>query len=80
MRDLAELISLCAQARADGVDGDGVAWAATCALLGRGGLDDARAALRERGDPSRWSDSPGRPQATTPSSRALPLHDVARLV
>jgi len=50
--DLAELISLCAQARAGGGDGDGAAWAATSASLGRGGLDLARAALRERGDAS----------------------------
>jgi hypothetical protein len=48
--DLAELISLCAQVRAAGTDGDGEAWAATAALLGRGGLDDARAALRDGGD------------------------------
>jgi hypothetical protein len=48
--DLAELISLCAQARADGADGDGTAWAATAALLGAGGLDEARAALRVRRD------------------------------
>jgi hypothetical protein len=50
--DLAELISLCAQSRADGRDGDGAAWAATAALLGEGGLELARAALRERGDAS----------------------------
>ena len=49
--DLAELISLCAQARADGRDGDGAAWAATSALLGRGALDSARASLRLHGDP-----------------------------
>lgn len=49
--DLAELLSLCAQARADGLDGDGAAWAATSALLGRGGLDEARAALRLGRDP-----------------------------
>lgn len=48
--DLAELLSLCAQARADGLDGDGAAWAATSALLGRGGLDAARTALREQRD------------------------------
>jgi hypothetical protein len=48
--DLAELISLCAQARADGRDGDGGAWAATASALGAGGLAEARAALRERGD------------------------------
>lgn len=49
--DLAELISLCSQARADGRDGDGAAWAATAALIGHDRLDDARAALREQGDP-----------------------------
>jgi len=48
--DLAELISLCAQARAEGRDDDGAAWAATAALLGAGGLEDARDALRLRGD------------------------------
>jgi hypothetical protein len=48
--DLAELISLCAQVRAAGTDGDGEAWAATAALLGRGGLGEARAALRDEGD------------------------------
>ena len=49
--DLAELISLCAQARAEGRDGDGAAWAATASALGTGGLDVARTALREHGDP-----------------------------
>jgi hypothetical protein len=34
--DLAALISLCAQLRADGLPGDGEAWAATAATLGRG--------------------------------------------
>jgi hypothetical protein len=48
--DLAELLALCTQARADGLDGDGAAWAATAARLGAGGLDDARADLRERRD------------------------------
>jgi hypothetical protein len=45
--DLAELISLCAQVRADQVPGDGAAWAASAALLGLGRLDEARAALRD---------------------------------
>ena len=48
--DLAELISLCAQVRAGGLDGDGAAWAASAALLGRGRLDAARDALRLAGD------------------------------
>jgi hypothetical protein len=48
--DLAELISLCAQSRAEGRNGDGPVWAATAALLGAGALDEARADLRLRGD------------------------------
>ena len=51
VHDLAELISLCAQARADAADGDGAAWAATTALLGSGALDEARSALRDDRDP-----------------------------
>jgi hypothetical protein len=45
--DLAELISRCAQLRADGLPGDGEAWAATAAFLGQaplGGGRDAREA------------------------------------
>lgn len=56
--DFAELISLCAQVRAAGENGDagrldGPAWAATVALLGSsdGRLEPARAALRLKGDP-----------------------------
>jgi hypothetical protein len=48
--DLAELISLSAQVQAEGRDGDGPLWAATAALLGTGGLDEARASLRLRAD------------------------------
>ncbi len=49
--DLSELISLSSQLRAEGADGDGPLWAASAALLGAGPkLDDARAALRLRGD------------------------------
>jgi hypothetical protein len=53
--DLSELISLCAQARADGTRppvADGAAWAATSARLGTPGdeLAVARAALREAAD------------------------------
>jgi hypothetical protein len=51
--DLAELISLCAQARADRRDGDGAAWAATAALLGQGRLEEARARFRDGRDPQR---------------------------
>ena len=48
--DLAELISLCAQARAERRDGDGAAWVATTALIGTGGLDEGRRTLRLGGD------------------------------
>ena len=44
--DLAELISLCAQLRAEEGIGDGAAWAATAALLGDARLGPAREALR----------------------------------
>jgi hypothetical protein len=50
--DLAKLLALCTQARADGADGDGAAWAATAALLGGDGLERARVELRERRDPA----------------------------
>jgi hypothetical protein len=50
VHDLAELISLCAQARADGRAGEAEAWAATSALLGQGALVEAREELRERGN------------------------------
>jgi hypothetical protein len=48
--DLAELISLCSQLRAESAPGDGPLWAATAACLGRGELGEPRAALRLRGD------------------------------
>lgn len=48
--DLAELISICAQLRGDGADGDGIVWAASAALLGAGVLEEGRTALRDRGD------------------------------
>jgi hypothetical protein len=48
--DLAELISVCAQLRAGRLEGDGAAWAASAALLGRGRLGAARDALRLEGD------------------------------
>jgi hypothetical protein len=48
--DLAALISICAQLRAEGTNGDGAAWAATAALAGANGLGVARDALRLRGD------------------------------
>ncbi len=49
VHDLAELISLCSHAHANGTDGDWAVWAATCATLGRQALDAARTRLREVG-------------------------------
>lgn len=46
VNDLAELIALCAYMRAEGIPGDGAAWAATAVALGRELLDDARSTLR----------------------------------
>jgi hypothetical protein len=51
VNDLAELIAMCAYLRAEEVHGDGAAWAATSALLGRGALDAGRDALRLDNDP-----------------------------
>ena len=73
VHDLAELISLCAQARADGRAGEAEAWAATAALLGRGALAQARAELRERGDATALAEL-ARAAAGAGSGRArLPL-------
>ncbi len=55
VHDLAELISLCAQARAEGRPGEAEAWAATAALLGQGALAAARRKLSEQGDPAALS-------------------------
>jgi hypothetical protein len=51
VNDLAELIAMCAYLRAEEIAGDGAAWAATSALLGRGLLDVGRDALRLDNDP-----------------------------
>ena len=76
--DLAELISLCAQVRADGRDGDGAAWAATAASLGGGGLDDARDALRLRRNSGDLDAGARAAAGDEPVDRALAAH--ARLV
>jgi hypothetical protein len=48
--DLAALISICAQLRAESVEGDDAAWAATAALAGKDALAAARDALRLHGE------------------------------
>jgi hypothetical protein len=77
--DVAELLSLCAQARADGLDGDGPAWAATSALLACGGLDEARSALRDDRDPGPLERLAREAAGDDAVDRALAAH-VARLV
>lgn len=72
--DLAELISLCAQARADGTGGDGAAWAGTVALLGADGLEPARAALRERRDPGPLEHAAREAAGRAAVERALAAH------
>ncbi|MGH3136201.1 MAG: hypothetical protein ACRDPV_06890 [Gaiellaceae bacterium] len=76
--DLAELISLCAQARAEGRNGDGAAWAATAASLGVGELAHARDALRLRSDSSLLEATARSAAGDHEVDRALAAH--ARLV
>jgi hypothetical protein len=72
--DLAELISLCAQARAEGRDGDAAAWAATSARLGRGDLDPARDELRLRGRAERLEAAARDAAGEDSVERALAAH------
>jgi hypothetical protein len=79
--DLAELISLCTQLRAqpDGAGGgrlDGAAWAATAALLGdgRGLLEGARAALRLERDAAPLEELARSAAGPDAVSRALEIH------
>jgi hypothetical protein len=51
VNDLAELIAMCAYLQAEQIAGDGAAWSATAALLGRGALDEGRTSLRLDSDP-----------------------------
>ena len=76
--DLAELISLCAQARADGRGGDGAAWAATAVLIGQRRLGAPRAELRERSDAGPLERLAREAAGDESVERALEVH--ARLV
>jgi len=60
--DMGELISLCAQLRAEGAGDDGPAWAASVALLGQGVLreTDDPAALRTRAEEAAGADAVAR--------------------
>ena len=74
--DLAELISLCSQLRAERSPGDGAAWAATVTLIGSGDerLEAARAALREDRDPGPLARLAEAVAGVEPVARALALH------
>jgi hypothetical protein len=74
--DLAELISLCAQLRADGSDGDEWAWAATITRLGQNQLVAARTALRERGDTDLLAELARAAAAEDELGRAMAAHAV----
>jgi hypothetical protein len=65
--DLAALISLCAQLRADGGAGDGEAWAAAAALIGHGPLSGDR-------DPTALADTARSAAGAEAVDRALALH------
>jgi hypothetical protein len=65
--DLAALISLCAELRADGRPGDGAAWAASAALLGRG-------PLAETHDPAALEAAARAAAGADEVERALSLH------
>jgi hypothetical protein len=73
--DLAELLSLCAQLRAEDGPGDGAAWAATVACLGGGEvLEEARAALRDDDDAAGLLELAALEAGGDAVERALALH------
>jgi hypothetical protein len=76
---LAELLSLCAQLRADGAaDADGLVWAATLAVLGTDDrrLAAARDALRDEGDDAALRELAAEAAGRAALARALALHTV----
>jgi hypothetical protein len=73
--DLAELISLCAELRAEKRPGDGAVWAATAARLGVGGLAAAREALRAHRDPEPLVELARTRAGAAAVERALAAHE-----
>jgi hypothetical protein len=65
--DMGELISLCAQLRAEGSGDDGPAWAASVALLGEG-------VLKEMSDPEALRARAGEAAGVDALERALDAH------
>jgi hypothetical protein len=76
VHDLAELISLCAQARAGGGAGEADAWAATAALIGRGALAQGRQELREHGDATALNELARASVGASAFERACAAHDL----
>ena len=72
--DLAALLSLCAQTRAEGRPGDGEAWAATASHLGLDRLEVARAALRDEADPAPLGAAARERAGAEPVETALARH------
>ena len=73
--DLAELLSVCAQLRAESRPGDGAAWAATVTCLGGGEvLEEARAGLRDDDDPAGLLELAALEAGGDAVGRALTLH------
>jgi hypothetical protein len=74
--ELAELLALCAHLRAERRPGDGDAWAATIALLGRveERLAEARTALTQEADSAPLLDLAESAAGEEPVARALALH------
>ena len=72
--DLAKLISLVAQIRAEQSGDDGPAWAATAALLGQDALEPARTALRLDRDAEPLTELARGTVGDAPVERALAAH------
>jgi hypothetical protein len=73
--DLAELLSVCAQLRAEARPGDGAAWAATVACLGGGEvLGAARVTFRNDDDPGGLLELAALEAGGDAVGRALALH------
>jgi hypothetical protein len=74
VNDLAELIAMCAYLRAEQISGDGAAWSATAALLGRSALDEGRSSLRLDNDPGPLDRLARQTAGDAGVDRALGLH------
>ncbi len=75
--DLAALISLCARLRGDGVGGDGFAWAAASAVLGRNDdrLQSGLTALADRGETVPLAELASAQAGQDAVTRALAAHE-----